>query len=241
MFDLIRVSRVCRSFQSRQLTREHLTELMAFVSSQTTPGRYPYFGRSSIRLEYVSAPLTVWPVVGAKEFLVAIAPSEYRGESVIEVGYTLEKVVTQATRMGLATCWIGPGGDQASTKLRRLPLPALFFGDSSMSQPLKIDEAPFDRFGRSYEICQWSPSSFNGQTTRCVGLLNGDGELDRFDFHAVTSSHYYAAVALGIWCANWELGCQALSIEGEFRALTPQERGGPLICDVSWIPEQNLP
>ena len=69
-----------------------------------------------MRLEYVSAPIRVWPVVNATEFLVAIAPSEYDRRDMIEVGYHLQRVVLAATRRGLATCWIGPGGDQASIR-----------------------------------------------------------------------------------------------------------------------------
>jgi hypothetical protein len=46
----------------------------------------------------------------------------------------------------------------------------------------------------------------------------------RFDFYAATKSRYYAAVALGIWCANWELGCKSLGIHGHFTVLTAEER-----------------
>lgn len=113
---------------------------------------------------------------------------------------------------------------------------------------------PFNRFGRSYEICQWSPSSYNGQTTRCVAVTEqpdtqegkrGEGEprLTRFDFYAATKSRYYAAVALGIWCANWEMGCDALGIHGHFAVLSTTENGGhnektrPQLprYDVSWV------
>lgn len=55
-----------------------------------------------------------WPTVNASEFLVAIVPTEYDRFAVIEVGYTLQKVVIDATRMGLRTCWIGSGADHKS-------------------------------------------------------------------------------------------------------------------------------
>ncbi len=251
-------------------------------------GKYP------VRFEYVSAPLTVWPVVGATEFLVAIAPSMYNRLAVIDVGRNLQKIVIGATRMGLATCWIGPGADQSSIvrqmgdrfnpesdhiicvcavgykswykpiflhlmqflQRRRLPLSALFFADAHLTEPLQVDTYPFNRFGRSYEICQWSPSSFNSQTTRCAAVMAPKGDpsgnpgkrLARFDFYATTDSRYYAAVALGIWCANWEMGCAALGIHGHFAVLPAGERGvldaedRPQLprYDVSWVLEDDI-
>lgn len=289
LFDLMRVRRSCRSFQTRKLTSADYDELMGYVHLHS---KAPTIGKAPIRFEYISAPLTVWPVVNATQFLVAIAPSQYNRLAVIDVGRTLQKIVTDATRMGLGTCWIGPGTDQASViqhlgnrynakedhiicvcaigykswympmflrifnavSKERLPLSSLFFADAYLKKPLNIEESPFKQFGRNYEICQWAPSSYNGQTTRCVAVMeqkNAEkGErneeqprLARFDFYAATASRYYAAVAVGIWCANWELGCEVLDIHGHFAVLSPQERGidnekayPPLPkYDVSWI------
>ncbi len=277
-FDVMRARRACRSFQKRELTREHHTALMRSVRENTQPGRQ--IGKSPIRLEYIAEPLTVWPVVGAHEFLVAIAPHDYDRLAVIDVGRSLERVVVDATRMGIATCWIGPGADQKSIVAKlgdrfdpekdhvicvcavgyrsvlmpllirlmtrsqhwRLPLDQLFFSDSQLSQPLAVDKPPFDAFGRCYEVCQWSPSSYNGQTTRAAAVVatNGTTKLSRMDFYAATSSRYYAPAALGIWCADWEMGCAELGIPGHFAALSAAERGvesasGPPHYDVSWI------
>jgi hypothetical protein len=60
------------------------------------------------------------------------------------------------------------------------------------------------------------------------------------DFYAATASRYYAPVALGIWCANWEMGCEALGLRGHFAALPAEARGTPASrdiphYDVSWI------
>lgn len=109
--------------------------------------------------------------------------------------------------------------------------------------PLDVDAPPFDGFERCYEACQWSPSSFNSQTTRCAGVVHPSptGQGVRFDFFAETHSRFYAPVALGIWCADWETGCEALAIPGRFAVLTPAERGVPEPgvalphYDVSWI------
>ncbi len=286
-FDLMRARRSCRSFQSRKLTPADFSELMERVrvhSHEVT------IGRSAIRFEYVSARLTVWPVVGASEFLVAIAPSQYSRLAVIDVGQSLQKIVIDATRMGLATCWIGPGADHTSIERhlgerynpekdhiicicavgyrswflpfflrfmqlqfhRRRPLSSLFFADDHCTQPQDITALPFNRFGRCYEVCQWAPSSYNGQTTRCAAVIEKNGEhagcLQRFDFYAATGSRYYAAVALGIWCANWEMGCAALGLHGYFAVLPAQARGvdEPEAStrlpryDVSWVLEDHF-
>lgn len=273
LFDLMRARRSCRSFQTRKLTDADLNELMESVRVHT---KEPRIGKSPVRFEYISAPLTVWPTVNATEFLVAIAPKEYDRFAVIDVGRSLQKIVMDATRMGLGTCWIGPGADQISIKenmgdhfdsekdhiicvcaigyksnyipifirvfnaqvKQRLPLSELFFADTGFERPLDIETAPFNRFGRNYEICQWAPSSYNGQTTRSVASVE-----ESFDFYATTASRYYAPVAVGIWCANWELGCEALGIQGHFSARTAEERGisnekaRPQLpkYDVSWV------
>ncbi|MCB8960791.1 MAG: hypothetical protein H6651_10790 [Ardenticatenales bacterium] len=177
------------------------------------------------------------------------------------------RVAVEAMRLGLGTCWIGPGADQTSVARhlgdrfdpakdhiicvcaigykswylptivrlmnrqfhRRLPLSALFFAAPCFPQPLSVAAAPFNQFGRAYEGCQWSPSSYNGQTTRCAGIALPSVEPDarrrcRFDFYAATASRYYAAVALGIWCANWEMGCEALGITGRLDVLAAEAR-----------------
>ena len=277
-FELMRTRHSCRSFQSRNLTDEHREELAEVVRVQSQQGQQ--LGQQPIRFEYVSAPLTVWPVVGAHEFLVAIAPSQYDRLSIIDVGRSLQRTVLHATRMGLATCWIGPGADQKSIveqlgdgfdpkeehvicvcavgyesmfkplfirlmqrfQRKRLPLSELFFAGLSFELPLKTDSPPFNEYGRCYEACQWSPSSYNSQTTRCAAVTSRVGGQDslRFDFCASTKSRYYAAVALGIWCANWEFGCDALNMQGHFTVLSPEDHGYKEHSDlphydVSWV------
>jgi nitroreductase len=276
-FDLMRSRRSCRSFQPGNLTDEHRREIMAAVARYT---RQDFLiGEAPVRFEYIAAPLTVWPTVGAHEFLVAIAPKTYARDAVIDVGRSLQHVVLDATRHGIATCWIGPGADHASIlkalgdrfdterdhiicvcavgyesryrplfirlmqvgQHRRRPLPDLFYADAVGEQPLDVASRPYSEFGRTYEACQWSPSSFNGQTTRAVGRAGAtDAGRVAFDFYAATASKYYAAVALGIWLADWETGCEALSIPGRFTKLTAAQRGATSESelphyDVSWV------
>lgn len=280
LFDLMRSRRSCRSFQTRKLTSADFDEFMGYVKLHSEA---PTVGNSPVRFEYVSAPLTVWPTVNATQFLVAIAPKKYDRLAVMDVGRSLQKIVMDASRMGLGTCWIGPGADHASIMknvgdrfneeedhiicvcavgyrssyipmfirifnaqfYRRLPLSSLFFADSNFKEPLNVETEPFNRFGRNYEICEWAPSSYNGQTTRCVAVTEKN-DLSRFDFYAATASRYYAAVATGIWIANWEMGCDALGIHGHFAVLPAEERGDQEKedqlpkYDISWVLEEKL-
>jgi hypothetical protein len=278
-FELMRARHSCRSFQSRNLTAKHHAELLETVKRYSEQNLQ--LGQKPIRFEYIPAPLTVWPVVGAHEFLVAIAPREYNRLSIIDVGRSLHKIVLHATRMGLSTCWIGPGADQKSIiqhlddkfepekdhvicvcaigyesmfkpllvrvakifQHKRLPLSELFFTDPSFQLALETDSTTFNAYGHCYEACQWSPSSYNGQTTRCAAVsdrVENQDKLIRFDFFAATTSRYYAAVALGIWCANWETGCAALGKKGHFEILSPKERNSEELSelpryDISWV------
>jgi len=268
-----------RSFQSRNLTTEHHAELMKVLRQYSQLDHQ--LGQQPVRFEYISAALKVWPVVGAHEFLVAIAPSEYNRLSIIDVGRSLQKIVLHATRLGLASCWIGPGADQSSIvehlgdkfdsakdhvicvcaigyesiykplfirflrrlQHKRLPLSELFFCINMLNTPIDVESKPLSDFGRCYEACRWSPSSYNSQPTRCTAVIepvNGQQKLTRFDFYCATASRYYAPVALGIWCANWETGCEALKRNGHFTVLSSEERTSDADSelpryDISWI------
>ncbi len=252
----------CRSCQSRNLTTEHRAALREAVSRYSRQD--PQLGQQPVSFAYISAALRVWPVVGAHEFLVATAPREYDRLSILDVGRSLQKIVLHATRMGLATCWIGPGADQSSIikhlgdkydptkdhvicvcaigyesmykplfirfmqrlQHQRLPLAELFFLENPLTTPLDVESKPFSDYGRCYEACRWSPSSYNSQTTRCTAVMepvDGRQKLIRFDFYCATASRYYAPVALGIWCANWETGCEALRRHGHFAVLSSEE------------------
>ncbi len=280
-FDLILSRHSCRSFQSLNLTTQHHAELMEVVRLYSQQDHQ--LGQQPIRFEYISAALTVWPVVGAHEFLVALAPREYNRLSIIDVGRSLQKIVLHATRMGLATCWIGPGADQSSIiehlgdkfdptkdhvicvcaigyeskykplfirlmqriQHKRLPLSEIFFSNNSFTTPLDVDSKSFSDYGRCYEACRWSPSSYNAQPTRCAAVLepkDGQQKLIRFDFYCATASRYYAPVALGIWCANWETGCDALNEHGHFTVLSSEQLFSKATYDlprydISWIIE----
>lgn len=281
-FELMIARRSCRSFQRRNLTEEDRNALLAAAREQVRSECL--IGTRRIRFEYVAAPLTVWPAVGAHEFLVAITPWEYDRLAVIDVGRSLQKVVLEATRRGVATCWIGPGAEQSSiartlgerfdpredhvicvcalgyrsrfiplavrlmtlSMHRRLPLGSLFFADPDYREPLDVDALPYSSFGRCYEVCQWSPSSYNGQPTRCAVVTDASGSaVARADFAASTESRYYAPVALGIWCANWEAGCAALGIPGHFEIVGARDRGvvdapDQLHYDLSWVSEASV-
>lgn len=283
-FELMRHRRACRSFQLRGLTDADREGVMRSIREHVQSD--PMIGTSPIRLEHVFAPtFATWPTVGAREFIIALAPREYDRLSIIDVGRALLKVMLDATRMGVATCCIGPGanltaaqdllGDRfvpgrdhvvcicalgydshfkplasrvvTRAQTGRRPLEELFFTDSTLREPLPLDEAPFSTFGPCYEGTRWSPSSFNGQTTRATAVTDETGKaVERFDFYATTASRFYAPVALGIWCGSWEVGVRTLGIPGHFQVLTPEERGVQVTADppcyhMSWIPEAPVP
>ena len=268
-FDLLRARRSCRSFQTRRMSDADRQALLAAVDVQLG---VPTIGETSPRLEYIAAPLTVWPTVNGSEFLVAIVPKVYDRTAVIDVGRTLQRVVMDATRMGLGTCWIGPGADHESViahladrfdpnadqiicvcalgyrsryvplfirlfnhqmSSRRRPLSGLFFSDHALEHPIDPTTPPYARFGRSYEACRWAPSSYNGQTTRAIVETSPGTRSCAVHFVATTASHYYAPVALGIWCANWELGCEALGEHGVFERVQSSDDDLPR-HDVTW-------
>ena len=58
-----------------------------------------------------------------------------------------------------------------------------------------------------------------------------EGGIDEVHFMAVTASRYYAPVALGIWCANWELSCEALGEAGVFE---------PVVTDTDALPRHDV-
>lgn len=277
IFDLMRSRRSCRSYQTKKISKDDYKELMESVQKHLAE---PNFSNEEIRFEYISTPIRVWPVVNATEFLVAIAPKEYNRLAVMDVGRTLQKIVIDASRIGLASCWIGPGADHKSITSelgerfnlekdniicicaigyksqykplfisifskqmqKRLPIESLFYDSYELNHSIDINHTPYKSFERSYEACQWAPSSYNGQTTRGIVISNNDG-IKRIDFVASTTSRYYAAVASGIWCANWEMGCKALNIEGQFRKLSAaeidlkekQKSKSIAVYDMSWV------
>jgi hypothetical protein len=124
---------------------------------------------------------------------------------------------------------------------RRLPLDRLFFADDDLTRPVDVSGPPYSEFGRCYEVCQWSPSSYNGQTTRAV--VRVADVVERVDFGTSTSSRYYAPVALGIWLANWETGCEALGIHGRTVVLADHDvdtdvPGRPFTYGATWLRDQ---
>lgn len=109
LVELMHIRRSCRSFQKNQLTESDKLELLNKSVDLTNKN---VLGEGKIRFEYISSKLDVWPVVNAQEFLVAIVPKTYNRRNIYEVGIKLQQLVIYATKMGLGTCWIGPGADQ---------------------------------------------------------------------------------------------------------------------------------
>ena len=273
-FELMLSRKSCRSFQKRNLTDEHREALIEQAKVHSLPENC--IGEHPIRFEYLAAPLTVWPVVGATEFLVALTERTYNEQATIDIGRSLQNVVLDATRLGIATCWIGPGADPSSiahhlgarfdadqdhvicvvavgyasrymplsirfmrkSQKWRRELGELFYAGVACADPIDTDAKSFPELERCFEVCQWSPSSYNAQPTRAAAIVEGD-KIVRMDFCASNKSRYYAMVALGIWLANWEYGCRTLGIEGNFKKVTPDDEHRPDLPRyvISWVRE----
>lgn len=104
--------RSCRSFQPRKLRPQDLEEILQIAHTESKQT----LGSESIRFEYVDSPLKVWPVVNVYQFLIAIGPAKYDRMAMIDVGRSLQAVVLHATKMGVGSCWIGPGADHLSVQ-----------------------------------------------------------------------------------------------------------------------------
>jgi hypothetical protein len=125
----------------------------------------------------------------------------------------------------------------------RKPLTSLFFSDHAFQKPLGMTARHIAPYARCLEAARWGPSSFNEQPTRGLAIVRkddkGETQLSRLDFYSATKSRYYAAVAAGIWLANWELCCNELGLKGHFQVLPESEREGisvePMVYNVTWI------
>jgi len=280
VFQLMRDRYSCRSFQDRYLIESDQRKLYDIIKAENGPIGHWYTG-GPIEYVHVREALKVWPVVGAKEFIVALIPEVYDRQAVIEAGRRLQRIVMKAYASGISTCWIGPGADHESIRRAlakreseisghilcvcavgypsaripllirvggrrmrsRKPLHDLFFSqdDFDDGHVLPTEVAPFSKFKKVYESCQWSPSSYNAQTTRAVVLQAHNGHC-KTDFYSVSQSNYYAPLAAGIWCANWEIGAEALGIQGDFSVETREEGKGLLSeeglykrYEISWL------
>lgn len=119
---------------------------------------------------------------------------------------------------------------------RRKPVMDLAF-DEAPGLPAPMKRAPFKALAPAVEAVRWAPSSYNSQTSRMIFVCE-DSKLLKVQFCAAEGSRYYAPLALGIWCANWETGVEALDQRGRWRALdAPRHIAGGLVHDVTWWPE----
>jgi len=275
VFKIMRERKSCRSYQSKRLIPEHLSALKQSISTHLNT---PKFSDAPIRLEWVEARINVWPVVNAQQFIVAIAPKQYNRSAIFDIGKSLQNIVINATKMGLGTCWIGPGADHTSVKAHlgarfndeqdaviclcavgyksvyaplfirifnsrfhnRLDTSDLFFSDPQMNTPIDTTQHPWSDFEPCFESCRWAPSSYNGQTTRAV-LSEPDPKNNKnmqIDFYASTSSRYYAVIAIGIWCGNWEISCDALNVKGHFE-LASHSSKACLVSDI-YTPQSDI-
>ena len=267
-FDQLRARVSCRSFAPRPLRSTHHVELLSAAAHHSTAAER--LGDQSVRLEYIQAHIPLASVVGAQEFLVAVVPRDVERTTVIDAARAMQHVVHHATGMGLATCWLGPDaeldaveaalGDRfddrhdrvlcvcavgyaspflplglrvlAAMQHHRWPMDELFGVDTSLP--------PYNAFGRCYEVCQWAPSVLNRQLARARLRLRDD-EVERVDFFVTVDDRFEGPLDLGVWLANWEIGCEELGMEGHFvvwpHTTAAVALGSPTDprVDVSWV------
>lgn len=90
--------------------------------------------------------------------------------------------------------------------------------------PLDTAKHPWVQYAKCYEAARWSPSSYNAQPTRAVGIYGSELDTVRFDFVSSNKSKYYSPVAVGIWLCDWEDACESIGVKGKFVILTNQEQ-----------------
>lgn len=112
---VMRARRACRSFQPKRLSNHDVTMMSDLVTAHLVP-RFDNLSGAQIRIEHLREPLPVWPVVGAQEFLILIAPADYDRHAVIKAGRSMQHIVNGLTKRGLSTCWIGPGTDRVAVE-----------------------------------------------------------------------------------------------------------------------------
>ncbi|MGH1367496.1 MAG: nitroreductase family protein [Maritimibacter sp.] len=123
----------------------------------------------------------------------------------------------------------------AFTGKRRKPMADLMF-EEAPGLPAPLGRAPYKGLRPVLEACRGAPSSYNSQTSRLI-MTRQDKTLIKAQFCCEEGSQYYAPLALGIWCANWETGMKALGVEGRWITLEePRALAGGLVHDLSWKP-----
>lgn len=118
---------------------------------------------------------------------------------------------------------------------KRKPLADLIF-EEAPGLPAPLTRAPYKALLPAFEACRRAPSSYNAQSTRMI-LSATEKEVTKAQICALEGSQYYAPLALGIWCANWETAMEALGQPGRWvRLEAARPIAGGLVHDLSWKP-----
>lgn len=247
MFHVMRERKSCRSYQNKKLSAEDLGFVKRIIDEEITDANAIAEFGDGIKFMYADGHLNVWPVVNATEAGIAtcwIGP----GADHRSIAKLLGKNYDEKKHHILCVCAIGYASKyvpllirgMSARMRRRHPLETLFLYDDVYSQNLIDKEKILEVYGEIFKACQWAPSSFNAQPTRC--LITRHGSSPRFDFFTIKESRHYSPVAAGIWLANWELGCYARGIKGDFTFESPSESmkqdDGYQHYEVSWIENQ---
>ncbi len=116
IFEVMAKRRSVRSFQPVPLAPADLSAVRSLLTQHVSLDAAHTLVQGEVRAEFVEQRITVWPGIGAQNFLIVVVPKVYDRLAVIEAGRALEHVVLGLTARGVATCWIGPGTDLRSAQ-----------------------------------------------------------------------------------------------------------------------------
>lgn len=236
LLDAIRSRRSVRTFSDRPVSDAHISALLQSASLQVP---LPFTSPVSIRLTTFDRtshfrPSTYGMIRGASRyFLIAYHPDP---ASALAAGFRFERLVIEATRLGLGTCWIGatfrhtafnsdqqwPPGQEL-----RMVCPLGYPATKSIVERISRLSVRADRrkpfhtlfsfttpdaeqlFGEPLELLRLAPSSTNSQPWRAVA------HPDAVHFYYLPASPY-AMVDMGIALCHFHIACAELHIHGSF-------------------------
>ena len=195
--EIIRNRRSVRTFDGREVNKEDLGKLTAFMENITNPFGIPVvFKLLDAKDKGLSSPV----ISGANLYVGAKVPRELHAEEAL--GYSFEMLVLYAWSIGIGTVWIGGTFDRAAFERAMelegdemmpcasplgYPAKKLSLKENMMRKAIKADsrlsfetlffDGTFDvplseekagRLAEALEMVRWAPSAVNKQPWRVV-------------------------------------------------------------------------
>lgn len=110
IIETIKIRKSCRTYSSRAIEPEKLSELRQFLASSTKPPfgsrvRFHLIDFNELEIGELKNLTTYGVIKGARQFIVGTL--EKQPMAMEDYGYCMEKNILKATSMGLGTCWLG--------------------------------------------------------------------------------------------------------------------------------------